>query len=100
LTPRFLWYALQSRSAQDAIRNGATRSTQPNISMPDIAALRLVIPPLPEQERICRLLDVQMEKVESLSIRLTSQIRLLVEHRQALVTAAVTGDLDVSGMAA
>ncbi len=46
-------------------------------------------------ERIIALVDIDDE----LASRLNSQLELLAEHRQALITAAVTGELTVPGAA-
>ena len=46
-----------------------------------------------------RLEDVQ-RRTETLVAPLRSQISLLQEHRQALITAAVTGELEIPGAAA
>ena len=57
-------------------------------------------PPLEEQREIVRQLDSAREKVERTVTRLDQQINLLAERRQALITAAVTGELEIQGVAA
>lgn len=72
----------------------------PHISPEQIASFKL---PLPEREKqrsiLRRLLRVERVKNE-LSNAAGAQIALLREHRQALITAAVTGQLDVAKAAA
>lgn len=57
-------------------------------------------PPLTEQREIVRRLDESRVKIEAMVDRLTQQIELLTERRQALITAAVTGELEIPGVAA
>ena len=97
---KYLWYCLQSRPLQDQIRNRATQSTQPNIAMPDIAALRIVERTRDQQRRIVALLDEHEQRRKTLATALAHQIDLATEHRNALITAAVTGQLDLPGVAA
>ena len=51
-------------------------------------------------KRIVSNLEAELAPLDGISKRLTSQIALLQEHRQALITAAVTGELEVPGVAA
>jgi type I restriction enzyme S subunit len=60
----------------------------------------LFLPPLDEQRKIVRFLDEETGSVNAITRRLDQQIALLREHRQALISAAVTGELDVSKAAA
>lgn len=72
----------------------------PHISPDQIASFKL---PLPEREKqrliLWRLLSVERVKNE-LSHATAAQIALLREHRQALITAAVTGQLDIAKVVA
>jgi hypothetical protein len=58
------------------------------------------IPPLAEQRDAIQDLQAHAEALMTLMNRLMLQVRLLAEHRQALITAAVTGDLEVPDVAA
>lgn len=51
-------------------------------------------------ERIASDLAIERRDDDLLTRRLSDQIALLVEHRQALITAAVTGELEIPGRAA
>ncbi|MCP2290627.1 restriction endonuclease subunit S [Nocardia amikacinitolerans] len=54
------------------------------------------IPPRVEQDRLQRDLDRSMSRIVGLRSVLDRQLALLAEHRQALITAAVTGEFDVT----
>lgn len=55
----------------------------------------LPVPPLDEQEAIVRFLRVQLASLDSLSLDVEHAIDLLLERRTALISAAVTGQIDV-----
>lgn len=57
------------------------------------------VPPLEEQGRIAAALLASLEQTQTLQSRLAAQVALLREHRQALITAAVTGELEIPGVA-
>ncbi len=57
----------------------------------------LVLPPLQEQRAIAEFLDRETERIDALSARVESAIERLQEYRMALITAAVTGKIDVRG---
>jgi type I restriction enzyme S subunit len=73
---------------------------QGNISQEIIRNLRVPTPPRQEQEEIVVFLDAEGSRWLELEARLIRQIELLTEHRQALITAAVTGQINVAGEAA
>ena len=53
-----------------------------------------------QQDGSCRELDAARSSATLLKARLERQIELLLERRQALITAAVTGQLEIPGVAA
>ena len=54
-----------------------------------------VFPPLDEQRAIASFLDAKTNDIETLTSRTELAIERLQEHRTALITAAVTGKIDV-----
>jgi len=69
---------------------------QPNISQDLVRALLIPIPPLDEQQSIKKHLDTELLHIDKLRSRVNNAIKLAKEHRSALITAAVTGQIDVS----
>jgi len=53
------------------------------------------VPPLTEQYSICFELDAQLSNIDDLVFSTKSSIELLQERRSALISAAVTGKIDV-----
>ena len=66
----------------------------------DIKAIRIPLAPWAEQVRVVDALEKRRSLHATTRASLEHQIELLIEHRQALITAAVTGDLDIPGVAA
>ncbi len=58
--------------------------------------LIIPLPPLEEQRAIVSFLDRETERIDALSSRVEGAIERLQEYRTALITAAVTGKIDVS----
>jgi type I restriction enzyme S subunit len=63
--------------------------------MPDIESLRIPLPDVQEQERIVESVWKRILKLGRSEDLLQQQINLLQERRQALITAAVTGQHDI-----
>jgi len=61
----------------------------------DIRRLPLLLPPYEEQIKISFFLDLETAKIDSLIEKQQQQITLLQERRIALISAAVTGKIDV-----
>jgi type I restriction enzyme S subunit len=57
-------------------------------------------PPLDEQRRVVDQVGVRTRHIDALKGRLEAHIDKLREYRQALITAAVTGKIDLSKEAA
>ena len=97
LIPEFLLSALRGMKGEfDRLMMGSTHQT---IYMPDIAKLALAVPSLQEQAAIIALLDRETAKIDALVGEAETAITLLQERRSALISAAVTGKIDVRGLA-
>lgn len=71
---------------------GATVKT---IGMPDVRELVMPLPPLSEQDAILQAVRGYKSSWSELSRRVERQVELLREYRQTLISAAVTGKLQV-----
>jgi type I restriction enzyme S subunit len=94
LRPRFLLLCLRAMR-QDLLGRLAMGSTHKTIYIPDIEAIKVPIPPLDEQDALVATAYSEQRTLDQWARRLATQIALLHERRQALITAAVTGDLDM-----
>jgi type I restriction enzyme, S subunit len=69
------------------------------VSRNQLGELRVPVPPFEEQLAISRHLESEVLKWEGLSAEAQRAIDLLQEHRAALISAAVTGQVDVRSLA-
>jgi restriction endonuclease S subunit len=63
--------------------------------MPDVKSLVTPIPPLAEQEEIVREVSDRRGRIDVLIASIRNAIERLKELRTALISAAVTGKIDV-----
>lgn len=73
----------------------ASGGGQPNISQATISNFKMLVPPLAEQQAISDFLDAKTAKIDELISELTKQIDQLAEYKQAVITEAVTGKVDL-----
>jgi type I restriction enzyme S subunit len=99
LRPRFLLLCLRVMR-QDLLGRLAMGSTHKTIYMPDIQALRVPLPTVAEQDAIVDAVWSRLRRIHQLIDSLERQAGFLAERRQALITAAVTGEIDVPRLAA
>ena len=71
---------------------------QPSFRMEDLYACAIALPPTDEQSAIVRYLDSELAKFDTLTAEAQRAIDLLQERRTALISAAVTGQIDVRGV--
>jgi len=74
---------------------GSNTVTMESLRRPLLADFKVAVPPLNEQQRITAYLDEQTEKIDMLIAEAEQLIELARERRSALITAAVTGQIDV-----
>jgi type I restriction enzyme, S subunit len=78
----------------------AVKSAVPGVDRNDIHPVITVIPPVPEQKAIADFLDLEKSKIDRMVAKVEAAIARLQEYRTALITAAVTGKIDVRGAVA
>lgn len=98
LDPEYLWVLFGDAMQPffDSFQNGSTIRT---IGMGDLKAFRIPLPPLEEQREIVEYLDRETPKIDALIAESERFIELSKERRAALITAAVTGQIDVREVA-
>jgi type I restriction enzyme S subunit len=100
LLPEFLLYFLLSRRFTEAAVLESDRVAMPKINRDALGRIKVPVPPMRYQRKIVATLNQQSQWTQATTDTLRHQIDLLVEHRQALITAAVTGELNIPGVAA
>ena len=86
------------RDAQLVI--SSMRSAQPHLNAEELGTAVILLPPLPEQRAIAAFLDHETAKIDALIAKVQEAIDHLKELRTALISAAVTGKIDVREAAA
>ncbi|HFE38897.1 MAG TPA: restriction endonuclease subunit S [Gammaproteobacteria bacterium] len=66
-----------------------------NLNVNDLKEYRLPIPPLEEQKQIVKDLRTKSSRMDTLIEKASQTIKLMKERRTALISAAVTGKIDV-----
>jgi type I restriction enzyme S subunit len=95
LDPFYLLWCLRAMRP-DLLGRLAMGSTHKTIYVPDLQALKVPLPPIDEQRKIVERIRAQNRGIDRLVDAVETQLALLAERRQALITAAVTGQFDVS----
>ncbi|MFG0603786.1 restriction endonuclease subunit S [Delftia sp. WSY_4] len=93
--PYFVLNYMRSRNFADAIAISWSFGTQQNIGMKVIENLSITRPPLSEAIEIANFLQDQDAKFDKIILQAQAQIELMQERRTALISAAVTGKIDV-----
>jgi type I restriction enzyme S subunit len=97
IIPRFLVAQLTSRHVRNQIEllaNGA-EGLPNNITKPSINSLIVTLPPMKEQQALVDSLACSLAEIERVLVRSGAMIALLQERSAALISAAVTGKIDV-----
>ena len=89
----FLFYAC--KSIEQILRKETIGMGIPHVNGSFLKEMFLFIPPLYEQIAIATFLDRETAKIDTLIAEATKAITLLQERRSALISAAVTGKIDV-----
>lgn len=96
---RFLMYWIMSDQCQARLTTLATGSTALGIKASKLGMIGCPVPPFFEQAEIVTHCGNEVERCEKLILESESTIALLVERRSALISAAVTGQIDVRVLA-
>lgn len=84
------------RASLDSYTFGATLKT---IGMDDVRSLKMPLPPRAEQQAIVDLLGTGISRIDALVAEAYVATQLLLERRSTVISAAVTGKIDVRGLA-
>jgi type I restriction enzyme S subunit len=93
-------YSIYGGAAQEYIELLSRSTTVAHLNMADILNIPVALPPHDEQIEIVEVIRAATEKMDALRSVLVRQIQTLTERRQGLITAAVTGELEIPGLAA
>lgn len=92
----FLAEFMMTASFQRSLQLYSSGSTAAGIKSERLAHLFGLVPPKDEQEQIVAFVRKQIDQLDELESPINSSIDRLKEYRSALITAAVTGQIDVA----
>jgi len=92
---RWLGYCLLSRVGKSQFGELLYGGTKDGLSLQDVKDLQVLLPPLDEQRTIVNHLDEKTAQIDALIERVEDGIERLREYRTALISTAVTGEIDV-----
>lgn len=93
----YLYWFLNSRHYRIQVRRAISGADGLANNLP-LSALRnfeMAVPPLNEQRRVAASLDEKISAIDAVAVEAEKFIELVQERRAALITAAVTGQIDV-----
>ncbi len=97
LDPGYLAELLQTGALRNYFTLRSVGSTMDNLNSEIVLSMPCLLPDLAQQRFLVDELKRVRARFERLVDGLTRQIELLAEHRQAMITAAVTGEFAVPG---
>lgn len=92
---KYIKYSLLSEGLREQLKFLGFGTVQSNMSSEDLYCASFAAPPIREQLAIVFFLDDATQKIDTLLAVAQRAIDLLQERRTALISAAVTGQIDV-----
>jgi len=95
LKAEYFSYIFQSSIIEEQLTNSTKKTSVMNLHLDKINELYFIVPSILEQEEIISYLDQKTNQIDTLISKSTQAIELLKERRSALISAVVTGKVDV-----
>jgi type I restriction enzyme S subunit len=93
--PRYFYYVMYAAAGRGVFVAGGNPNTIDHLTAIQLRHYRLPFPTKEEQKQIVAVLDNETAKIDSLIAKIREGIEKLKEYRTALISAAVTGKIDV-----
>jgi len=93
-SPAYVMWTLNSDFIYQQVVVEAGGSTSPHVNIGDVINFPILNPPLREQCEIAEFIEEQRIYIEKMSEKVAASIAKLTEYRAALITAAVTGQIE------
>ncbi len=93
--PKYMFYYVQSSLYQKQIELGWNYGTQQNIGMSVLEKLKVILPPLKEQEQIATYLESKCTTINLMLEDKQKQLDTLTEYKKSLIYEYVTGKKEV-----
>lgn len=96
ILPQYLNYWLNNQLLKQHVELNLAGAALRRISVEKVGRLPLLIPPMTEQREIVDMLDASTKRFRSLRNCASAFIERLTEYRSSLISAAVTGQIDIN----
>src|SRR5690554_1097108 len=96
LDSNFLNYLLFSNFGQTQIRLGITGGNREGLNFENLKSFIIPKIDIKEQQSIVEAIKSKLFEFKSIDLKLQSQIEKLKEYRQAIISEAVTGKLEIA----
>ena len=90
---------MNSEVCRIQFETGSEGAIQQHFNIETAGELQMALPSLAEQEEVAAFLDTEIAKLDTLTAEAERAINLLKERRAVLISAAVTGKIDIRGLA-
>lgn len=91
----YLFQYMKSDAFRQGVEHRINTNTQGNVGINDLQGMKVAVPPSDEQAAIAAFIASENLKMDALNTKAESASALLKERRTALISAAVTGKIDV-----
>lgn len=92
---RYLYYAMLEAVTSGRVEVSVDSVSIPHFTAEKVSRFRIPLPPLSEQRRIADEIDRETAEIDSMLEDITKLRDLLAERRAAVISAAVTGQIDI-----
>lgn len=93
--PRFVSAVLKGSIGRRSVELYAKGAAQPGLNLEHVRIFPITVPPLSEQREIADYIDTETKQFDTLTAEAQRAIDFLQERRTVLISAAVTGQIDV-----
>ena len=91
---KYFYYYLHSFDIHKGFY-GMGAGVRQGLNFDELKKLRITLPPINEQNKIVEYIEIKTNQIDTLITKSTQAIELLKERRTALISAVVTGKVDV-----
>lgn len=97
ISPGFVALYFQTPMVREVLELESVGSTMDNLNPEILSRIKIPVPPVSEQQEIFEFIRKHSEQAHQLLEEANSAVALLQERRSSLISAAVTGKIDVRG---
>lgn len=94
---KYLYYLGLSKFVKEQLLMKSTSSAQPKLNKEDVKTIKILIPPIKEQERIINYLDYKCEKIDKIVEDKKKQKEQMEQYKKSVIYEYVTGKKRVEG---